>query len=84
MEPLALTIEQTAEQLQLHPNSVRKLVRLRTLRAARIGRCWRIPCSEVLRILGGEADAVSRAVSSAYRTETPKARRGNVRPSDRR
>ena len=84
MEPLAFTIGQTAAQLQVHPNSIRKLIRTREIRGVRVGRCWRIPHAEVSRILGGEADSVSRAESPAYRTETPKAQRGNVGPSEKR
>ena len=49
-EPSALTIRQTSVQLQLHRNTIRRMLRVGLIRGVRIGKCWRIPCSEVQRI----------------------------------
>lgn len=40
---LLLTIEQTAQRLQLHPETIRRHLVRGTLRGIRRGRSWRVP-----------------------------------------
>ena len=52
-----LTVEQTAKRLQLHEETVRRWIRAKRIRAHLIGTeraGYRIPASEVERILRGE------------------------------
>jgi excisionase family DNA binding protein len=43
MNEMLLTIEQAAERLQLHPDTVRKQLQRGDLRGFKRGRVWRIP-----------------------------------------
>jgi len=52
VEPLALSIDQVAMQLQIHTNTVRRMLRAGSIRGVRIGKAWRIPRSELLRLCG--------------------------------
>ncbi len=59
----ALKVEQVAERLQVTPEAVRRMLRDGRLRGVRLGgrkTGWRIPDSEVRRILAGGAQADDR------------------------
>jgi len=43
MVEMLLTVEQAAERLQLHPNTVRLMLNDGRLRGIKKGRVWRIP-----------------------------------------
>jgi excisionase family DNA binding protein len=58
-EPLALSIEQVAMQVQVHTNTIRRMIRAGSIKGVRIGRAWRIPRSEVLRICGSSVPAAT-------------------------
>jgi excisionase family DNA binding protein len=47
----ALTVEETAEKIHYHPESVRRAIRQGRINALRFGQGWRIPAPEVRRIL---------------------------------
>ncbi len=55
-----LTVEQAAERLQLHPETVRRQLKRGELRAIKRGRVWRVPESA----LGEETPATSKARST--------------------
>jgi excisionase family DNA binding protein len=63
-EPLALSIEQVAMQVQVHTNTIRRMLLAGSIKGVRIGRTWRIPRSEVLRICGEPAEENVREASS--------------------
>ncbi len=63
---LLLTVEQTAERLQLHPDTIRRQLTRGFLRGVKRGRQWRIPES-----------ALSETVTAAA-PETPEARRARI------
>jgi len=46
-----LTAEQLAAAIQYHPESVRRMIRARLIRALPFGKHWRIPREEYERIL---------------------------------
>lgn len=54
--PLFVDVPFICDMMQLHPNTVRKMIRDGRIKAARIGKTWRIPKSEIERIYneGGE------------------------------
>ena len=54
--PLFVDVPYICWLLDLHPNTVRKLIQKGSIKAAKIGRDWRIPKSEIERIYneGGE------------------------------
>jgi excisionase family DNA binding protein len=52
IEPLAFSIRRTAYAAQVSETFILKLRRTGQLRAVKVGRCWRIRCSEVLRLCG--------------------------------
>lgn len=54
VEPLVLSIAQAATQLQVHRNTVRRLIKQGSLRGVRVGGSWRIPRDEVFRCCGIE------------------------------
>lgn len=39
----ALTVEQVAKQLQVHPTTIHKLIKTGQLKGIRVGRLWRVP-----------------------------------------
>ena len=44
MDDVLLTVEQAAEKLQMHPDTVRRLLREKTLPGPKMGpRQWRVP-----------------------------------------
>ena len=52
LEPLALSIRQTARAAQVSETYIRGVIRNGKLRAVKFGRIWRVPRSEVLRMCG--------------------------------
>lgn len=52
-----LTVEQAAEVLQVHPDTVRQWLRGSQLGGRKIGRIWRIPESEIKNLLQPNDDA---------------------------
>jgi excisionase family DNA binding protein len=72
----AYTVNQVAERLQIHPQTVREWLRTGKLKGARLGGTkagWRIPASEVERILGVEPSVLAgppRPPVSIHRGET--------------
>ena len=50
-----LTSDQFAHRLQLHPESVRRMLRTHRLHGIKIGRGWRIPTTELerMKLAGG-------------------------------
>lgn len=60
-----LTVEQAAEVLQVHPDTVRQWLRGSQLAGRKIGRIWRIPESEIRKLLqpnDGNAQEASQTV----------------------
>lgn len=51
------TIKDVADKLKLHPNTVRKLIRTKKLKAVKIGRAWSISEEEVQRLIMEGTDA---------------------------
>lgn len=47
-----LTIEQAAEMLRVHPDTIRRMITQGKLKASKVGRVYRIRKSEIERILG--------------------------------
>jgi len=63
-----LTVTQVAERLKVNPETVRRWLRAGQLRGTLLGdrAGWRIPESELTRLLSGEAkDQESKAVAAA-------------------
>jgi excisionase family DNA binding protein len=58
MERVAFSIREAAEQLGLHPATVRRLVSAASIRAVRIGFSQRIPTAEIERLLRTDAPVV--------------------------
>jgi len=54
-----LTLQEAVDRLKLHPDTLRRWLRAGTLRGTRLSRKggWRIPSSEVERVLRGEVRA---------------------------
>lgn len=52
---LLLTVEQVAEQLQLHPDTVRRHLQAGKLRGVKRGRVWRVPQSALLEAVASTA-----------------------------
>jgi excisionase family DNA binding protein len=52
LEPLVMSLPDCAQTLGVSVGLLRKLARSGQLRTVRIGRCVRIPCSELLRLSG--------------------------------
>ena len=52
LKPMAFSIRQTAHAAQVSETFIRAVIRTGKLRAVKLGRCWRIPRSEVLRMCG--------------------------------
>lgn len=51
-----LTVEQAAERLQMHPDTIRRFLRDGTLPGRKLGaRQWRIPASSLKAYMEGEA-----------------------------
>jgi len=48
------TVEEAAEYLQVHVNTITKMIKDGKLKAGKIGREWRIAREEVKRLLRGE------------------------------
>ena len=59
MNPEILTIAQAAEYLQFHPDKVYRMVRSGELRAAKIGKEWRIRRADIDRLLDERASDVA-------------------------
>jgi excisionase family DNA binding protein len=57
-----LSVNQAAERLGVHPNTVYRMIVAKRLRAIRAGRLWRIPEAELARIVSGEPEARRRRV----------------------
>lgn len=51
---LAFSIQETADLLDLHYETIYRAVRNGRIRAFRLGREWRIPRAEVERLLAGD------------------------------
>jgi len=49
-----LTVKETAEDLDYHPNHVRRLLQSGIMKGEKIGNYWFIPCAEVQRIKDGQ------------------------------
>lgn len=58
--PLAYSIRQAAQLIQVHENTVRMMLRTGKLSGVRIGSLWRIPRREMLRVCGESARAKDR------------------------
>lgn len=56
-KPLTLTVDEVAEELQLHRNTVYDLLRTRVIPGIKIGGAWRIPRSRLVEYLEGEPAA---------------------------
>jgi excisionase family DNA binding protein len=57
LQPLAFSIRQAACAAQVSETFMRAVIRTGKLRAVNLGRCWRIPRSEVLWICGESGEA---------------------------
>lgn len=55
-----LSVEAAAERLGLHPKTVLRMIREAKIGAARVGRSWRIPASELGRLIGPARTRVAR------------------------
>lgn len=74
MEETILTVEQVAKILQVHPFTVLKFIKQGKLKAAKLGRVYRIRRSEVELFLDAQ-------VSGARATPEPKIRKKSVKKS---
>jgi excisionase family DNA binding protein len=64
-----LSVDQAAERLGVHPNTVYRMIVGGRLRAVRAGRLWRIPGAELGRVEStGQAPARPRALRPSPRT----------------
>jgi excisionase family DNA binding protein len=61
MEETILTVEQVAQILQVHPFTVLKFIKQGKLKAAKLGRVYRIRRSEVDRFLDAQMDLENKA-----------------------
>jgi excisionase family DNA binding protein len=68
LKPLAFSCAQAATLAQVSPGLIRKLIRAGKIKGVRIGKCWRVPKSEVLRICGGEHEEKKSFVVSQTAT----------------
>jgi len=57
LEPLAFSIQQTAQLAQVSESFIRKMLRRKQLAGVRVGWVWRIPRQEVMRICGQPEEA---------------------------
>jgi excisionase family DNA binding protein len=64
----ALTVEEAAEKIHYHPESLRRAIRQGRVAALRFGQGWRIPASELRRIL---ATGLPYSSSSTMRGHGP-------------
>lgn len=55
-----LSVDAVATRLGLHPKTVLRMIREARISAARVGRSWRIPASELGRLLGPTRAAGAR------------------------
>ncbi len=55
VNPIYLTPEELADILRVHPETIRKSIRQGRIRAQKVGRLWRIPWLECVRVVGDEA-----------------------------
>lgn len=53
MQKQVYSIEEAAQALDVHPDTIRKMIKRGELRASRVGRQYRIPQAEVDRLLYG-------------------------------
>ncbi len=53
MQEQVYTIDEAAEALRVHPDTIRRMIRKGELRYSRVGRQYRIPQSEIDRLLHG-------------------------------
>jgi excisionase family DNA binding protein len=53
-KPLFLTPEELARALRVDPETVRRWLREGQVRGQKVGRLWRVPWEEGVRLLGGE------------------------------
>jgi excisionase family DNA binding protein len=66
--PVYLTVTEAARKLAMHRAAVLRLIHAGQLRSLRLGRCYRIPETEITRTGGGEAPArATLAVSECAR-----------------
>jgi len=72
MEETILTVDQVARILQVHPFTVLKFIKQGKLRAARLGRVYRVRRSDVDRFLDAQAQG-------APATPEPKSRKKSVK-----
>ncbi len=70
MMEMLLTVEQAAERLQLHPETVRRQLKRGELRAIKRGRVWRVPESA----LGEATPDTTHIQSNANPQSTPETR----------
>jgi excisionase family DNA binding protein len=55
MDDELLTVEQAAQKLQMHPDTVRRLLREKTLPGVKMGpRQWRVPASALRHYVNGQ------------------------------
>ena len=52
--PMAMSIAEAATTLDVSTDSIKRLIRMGRLRAFRVGALYRIPISEVQRVIAGE------------------------------
>jgi excisionase family DNA binding protein len=67
-EPLAFSIRQVAQLVQVHQNTVRAMLRKGKLTGVRIGSVWRIPRREMLRLCG-EQETKEEGTREGCKTE---------------
>ena len=70
--PTLLTIQQVAEQLKMHPETVRKIVRARRIGFYKLQGCIRISPEEIAEFLASCLSPAEPAVSLAQAVEQPR------------
>lgn len=56
MQEQVYSIEETARLLRVHPDTIRRMLKAGTLRHSKVGKQYRIPQSEIDRLLHGDSD----------------------------
>ena len=55
MQEQVFSIDEAAKALRVHPDTIRRMIKAGSLRYSRVGRVYRIPQSEIDRLLHGES-----------------------------
>jgi excisionase family DNA binding protein len=64
-----LTVAEAGERFRMNPQGIRRLLRARTLNGVKIGRHYRIPTTEVDRLLREENESIVLAGGRAFASE---------------